>query len=131
MSRTPTSVPVSVTNAEHYVWGAGADGWHLVRTAGLSVIQERLPAGGAEVRHRHAAARQFFFVLAGQLTLEVEGTVSALGPHEGLEVAPGLAHEVRNTSAEPAEFLLISQPPSHGDREPAPLIAPHSSSSRV
>ena len=118
----PTSIrPTSVATAEHYSWGAGADGWHLVRTPALSVIQERMPPGTAEQRHRHTAARQFFFVLAGTLTIEIEGTTHTLGAREGVEVAPGLAHEVRNAAAEPAEFLVVSQPPSHGDRTPAPL----------
>lgn len=114
--------PITTATAEHYVWGAGPDGWHLVRAPGLSVIQERMPPGTAEQRHRHASARQFFFVLAGRLEIEVEGETHALAAREGLEVAPGLAHEVRNAAAaEPAEFLVISQPPSHGDRTTAPL----------
>lgn len=54
--------PVSIQNTEHYVWGSGCDGWHLVRTGALSVIQERMPP-------------------------------------------------------DTADFLVISQPPSHGDRE--------------
>ncbi len=112
----PPARPISATTAEHYTWGAGADGWHLVRTPALSVIQERMPPGSAEVRHRHTAARQFFFVLAGQLEIEVEGAVHALSARAGLEVAPGLAHEVRNPGPEWAEFLVVSQPPSHGDR---------------
>jgi mannose-6-phosphate isomerase-like protein (cupin superfamily) len=112
---------ISAATAEHYTWGAGADGWHLVRAAGLSVIQEQMPPGEAEVRHRHTTARQFFFVRAGRLEIEVEGAAHALGPREGLEVSPGLAHEVRNACAEPAEFLVVSQPPSHGDRIAAPV----------
>ncbi len=107
---------ISAATAEHYVWGDGADGWHLVRAPGLSVIQERMPPGSAEQRHRHAVARQFFFVLTGRLLIEVEGVLHSLDAREGLEVAPGMAHEVRNDSASPAEFLVISQPPSHGDR---------------
>jgi hypothetical protein len=49
--------PTSATTAEHYAWGAGCDGWHLVRAPALSVIQERMPPGAAEVRHRHAVAQ--------------------------------------------------------------------------
>lgn len=112
--------PVSPASAEHYAWGAGCDGWHLVRAPGLSVIQERMPPGAREARHRHGRARQFFFVLAGRLRLEVEGVAHALGPGAGLEVAPGAAHEVRNEGEGTAEFLVVSQPPSHGNREPAP-----------
>lgn len=111
------SVPVSRAAAEHYAWGAGCDGWHLVRAAGLSVIEERMPPGAAEVRHRHRAARQFFYVLAGVLELEVEGTVHRLGAGSGIEVAPGAAHQTMNRGDGPVDFLVVSQPPSHGDRE--------------
>ncbi len=112
--------PISVLSAERYTWGAGADGWHLVRAEGLSVIQERMPPGTSEERHRHAHARQFFFLLAGRLDIEVEGTIHSLRPIEGLEVMPQLAHTVRNRGTEPAEFLVISQPPSQSDHTAAP-----------
>jgi mannose-6-phosphate isomerase-like protein (cupin superfamily) len=111
---------ISITTAEHYTWGNGCDGWHLVRALGLSVIQERMPPGTAEIRHRHAKARQFFYVLAGRLSIEVEGVIHTLQPREGLEVQPGFAHEVRNDGPEAAEFLVVSEPPSHGDRVAAP-----------
>jgi len=113
------TAPTSSATAPHYAWGDGCDGWHLVRAAGLSVIQERMPPHTAEARHRHAAARQFFFVLAGALTIETDGVVHALGTGHGLEVAPGVAHQVFNRGGVDAHFLVVSQPPSHGDREPA------------
>lgn len=109
----------SIANAEHYVWGDACEGWHLVRTPELSVIQERVPPGRSEVRHRHARARQFFYVLRGEATLEREGEVVRLRAGQGLEVAPGEAHQLQNLAAEPLEFIVVSQPPSHGDRSPA------------
>lgn len=112
---------ISKENAEHYTWGAHCDAWHLVKTPGLSVIHERMPPDAAEVRHAHNAARQFFFVLSGTVTLEVGGRIEALGPQQGLEIAPGEPHQMRNESNEPIEFLVISQPPSHGDR----VLVPH------
>lgn len=112
-----SAAPISLATADHYTWGDGCDGWHLVRAEGLSVIRERMPPGTAEVRHRHARARQFFLVLAGRLNVEVEGTVHALDTGVGLEIAPGTVHQVMNHEGEDAEFLVISQPPSHGDRE--------------
>jgi len=90
-----------------------------VRAEGLGVIEERMPPGSAEVRHRHLRARQFFYVCAGQLDLEVEGVVHSLGAGVGLEVAPGAAHQALNRSDADVEFLVVSQPPSHGDREAA------------
>jgi len=116
----PLTTPVSTASAEHYTWGTGCDGWHLVRAADLSVIQERMPPATAEVRHRHARARQFFYVLEGQLELEVEGTVHRLAAGVGLEIAPGAAHQACNCGAHDVVFLVVSQPPSHGDRELVP-----------
>mgnify|MGYP006207291555 FL=1 len=47
---------------EHYNWGDKCDGWHMLKTEGLSVIEERMPAGTAETMHYHEHAQQFFFM---------------------------------------------------------------------
>ena len=107
---------ISREHAEHYTWGDGCDGWHLVQQAQLSIIHERMPPGTSEVRHVHARARQFFFVLVGTATLEIGGVQHMLAPHSGAEVAPGVAHQMRNLSDDATEFLVISQPPTVGDR---------------
>ena len=107
---------VSIETAEHYVWGNGCDGWHFVNLPSLSVIREQMPSGTAEVRHLHSKARQFFFVIGGTAVLELDGSSHELRPGEGLEVAPGVAHQVFNRGAEPLEFIVVSQPHSHGDR---------------
>ena len=110
------TIPISRPSAEHYTWGAQCDGWHLVRAEGLSVIEERMPPGAHEVRHRHARSRQFFYVLSGTLTMEVEGTRHRLAARTGLELPPGTAHQAINDSDADVEFLVVSTPPSHGDR---------------
>jgi mannose-6-phosphate isomerase-like protein (cupin superfamily) len=110
--------PIRIDNADHYVWGGNCDGWHLVRAADLSVIQERVPPGGRETRHAHARARQFFFVLVGEAVLEVAGQRHVLRAQTGLEVDPGSAHQFRNESEHDVIFLVISQPPAQGDRLP-------------
>jgi mannose-6-phosphate isomerase-like protein (cupin superfamily) len=110
----PTSI--NLTNAEHYVWGQVCDGWHLVRSPEISAIQERVPPGASEARHYHEQAWQFFFVLAGEAVLEVAGQRHVLGPQTGLEVSPGQPHQLLNESSEAVHFLVISRPPSHGDR---------------
>jgi mannose-6-phosphate isomerase-like protein (cupin superfamily) len=115
-----TAHTVCTADAEHYTWGGGdgtdCDGWHLVRTAELSVIEESMPAGASEARHHHVRARQFFYVLAGELTLEVDGNKLQLTAGEGVEIGPGTAHQAINRSGAPVRFLVTSQPPSHGDR---------------
>ena len=123
--------PISKASAEHYVWGSNCDcdGWHLVKNPQLSVIQERMPAGASETRHFHHHAQQFFYVLAGQAVMEVsghsmdgqtmDGQSMTLTAGEGVWIPAGTSHQVRNESAEDVHFLVISQPPSHGDRENA------------
>lgn len=108
--------PINRQTAEHYVWGGDSDGWHLVKNPELSVIEERMSAGASEVRHHHLRARQFFYALSGELTLEVEGTEYVLGPGDGLEIQPGQKHQAFNRSGSDVRMLVISQPPSHGDR---------------
>jgi quercetin dioxygenase-like cupin family protein len=112
---------VSTANAEHYHWGQSCDGWHLLATDDLSVIEERMPPGSFEQRHRHARARQFFYVFEGEAVLELEGIAHRLHRGEGLHVPPGSAHQMRNESSADVRFMVISTPKSHGDRTLAPL----------
>jgi mannose-6-phosphate isomerase-like protein (cupin superfamily) len=111
--------PVQPTNENHYRWGGVCDGWHLVRGAELSVIVERMPPGSEEQRHFHLRSRQFFYVLEGELAMEVDGRLHRLTERQGLEIAPGEKHQARNTSQADVRFLVISQPPGQGDRQPA------------
>ncbi len=110
------SNPTSTKNAERYPWGDGCEGWHLLKRDDLSVIQERVPPGKAEVLHSHTRARQFFYVLKGTATLIIDTTSVVLRDREGIEVAPGIPHQLRNDSSQDLEFLVISAPKSHGDR---------------
>ena len=107
---------ISTECAEHYQWGNDCDGWHLVKSPGLSVIQERVPSGCGEIRHFHKHAEQFFFVLSGITTVEVNGIVHMLKPHQGLHVKAGAAHQLKNEHNEDLVFTVTSTPPSHRDR---------------
>ena len=92
--------PVSIADAEHYLWGEHSGGWHLLKRDDVSVIQERVPAGEAEIMHYHNIARQFFYILEG----------------EGLEVPPLVQHRFENNSNADVIFLVISVPKSREDR---------------
>lgn len=115
----PTSV-ISTANAEHYKWGGPSntdcDGWYLVRTPELNIIEELMPPGTSEARHHHQTARQFFFVLEGELTMEVEHHDFTVKAGEGIEIHPGQQHQAMNRSQAPLRIMVTSQPPSHGDR---------------
>lgn len=105
------------TNAEHYQWGEVCDGWHLLKTPDLSVIQERVPAGAGEVRHFHNKARQYFYVLSGTATIELQDGEISFGAHQGVHIEPGVQHRFKNTGECEVVFLVISSPSTIGDRE--------------
>jgi mannose-6-phosphate isomerase-like protein (cupin superfamily) len=107
---------ISKSTAEHYIWGKGCDGWHLLKNPQLSVIQESMPAATAEVRHFHHHAQQFFYILAGKAVMELDGRPVALTAGEGIWIPAGASHQMRNDSIDEVQFLVISQPASHGDR---------------
>jgi mannose-6-phosphate isomerase-like protein (cupin superfamily) len=107
---------INRANAEHYVWGEVCEGWRLVSGADLSVIQERIPPGRGEVKHYHNHARQLFFVLQGELEIEVEQETAHLGAGDSLEVPPTRQHRVHNPGDRDALFLVVSAPTTQGDR---------------
>ena len=106
----------SIEHAEHYLWGANCDGWHLVKHQEMSVIQERVPAGGVEVRHYHEQARQFFYILEGEGTMTFDDREVVFGKGQGLEIAPMTRHQLKNNSQADVHFLVISVPSTRGDR---------------
>jgi mannose-6-phosphate isomerase-like protein (cupin superfamily) len=107
---------MSIENAEHYIWGEICDGWHLLKRDDISVIQERVPAGGAEVVHYHNVARQFFYILDGQGTMVFEDREVTLNKGQGLEIPPQVKHQFKNRSKADVHFLVISVPSTRGDR---------------
>jgi len=107
---------VSRVNAEHYRWGDDCDAWHLVKDPAFTVIEELIPPGAAEVRHYHKRAQQFFYILSGEAIMEVEGEPTLLPAGTGLRIMPALRHQIRNPSSRPLRLLVISHPPSHGDK---------------
>lgn len=103
-------------NAQHYVWGDICEGWNLLKTDELSIIEERIPPGGSETRHHHQRARQFFYILSGVLSFEIDGKEYELTSRQGIEIGPSVPHCVFNRADKDVEFLVISCPPTHTDR---------------
>ena len=58
----------------------------------------------------------FFFVLSGTAMLEVNGERHCIEAFQGMEVPPDIPHQMVNESDFEVEFIIISQPKSHGDR---------------
>jgi mannose-6-phosphate isomerase-like protein (cupin superfamily) len=107
---------VSIDNAEHYVWGEICDGWHLLKRDDMSIIQERVPAGAAEVMHYHTKARQYFYILEGEAVMDFLDHQVVLHKGDGLEIPPQVRHQFRNLSNTDVHFLVMSVPTSRGDR---------------
>ncbi|MEO7766270.1 MAG: cupin domain-containing protein [Ferruginibacter sp.] len=111
-----TGKPVSVKNAEHYKWGQSNDGWHLLKTANLSVIEECMFAGNAEGLHFHKKAEQLFYILSGEAVFETGKDIYYLSRGESVHVLPGIVHKISNNGPSELHFIVISSPAAHGDR---------------
>jgi mannose-6-phosphate isomerase-like protein (cupin superfamily) len=107
---------VDTANAEHYEWGEKCDGWHFVKTDSLSVIRETMPSMTKEMLHYHDKAKQFFYILSGIATFEINGLIYNVGQNRGIWIKPRIKHRISNNSDTDLEFLVISEPKSHGDR---------------
>jgi mannose-6-phosphate isomerase-like protein (cupin superfamily) len=101
---------------KHYLWGSDCDGWDLVDEDALSVKQELMPAGTKEVKHYHQSAQQFFYILKGKATFEIEDSTIVINQGEGLHIEAGKKHRILNETGEDLEFVLCSQPSTKNDR---------------
>lgn len=101
---------------QYYKWGNDCDGWGFVDNVDLCVKQERMPANTTEQLHYHQHAQQFFFILKGIATFEVEGRLIVIEANNGLHIPKGLPHKIMNNNKEDLEFILSSQPSTNNDR---------------
>ncbi|MDF2433793.1 MAG: hypothetical protein JWP44_3424 [Mucilaginibacter sp.] len=111
----------STENAEHYNWGKNCDGWHLLRTESLSVIQERMPPATSEQLHYHEYSQQVFYILSGTATFETGEETKTVQPGQSIHIPKNTRHRIINKGDIDLHFLVISEPKSHGDRVNLPL----------
>jgi mannose-6-phosphate isomerase-like protein (cupin superfamily) len=104
------------TALQHYKWGNNCDGWVFVDTETLSVKQECMPANTSEALHYHAKAQQFFFILKGIATFEVEDDIFIAKDNQGFHIPAGKKHRIINNTSDELEFILSSQPSTNNDR---------------
>lgn len=104
-------------NSEHYKWGNNCDGWKYLDKDNISIIREKMPPNTSEITHYHKTATQFFYILQGIATLEIEDETFTIKENEGIEIAPLKKHKISNQTKTNMEFILISQPTTkNGDR---------------
>lgn len=106
--------PIVLTETEGEVSGAGALRMRMLAQSPdqpIAVIDSTVPPGfPGPVRHRHARMTDIFYVLEGELAIELEGEWRVLGPGSFVLVPPGVAHTFANRGAAPARILNIMQP---------------------
>ncbi|WP_400079076.1 cupin domain-containing protein [Winogradskyella sp. R77965] len=106
----------SKENSEYYNWGNNCKGWHLAKSENLSIIEELMPANTSEQRHYHNFSEQYFYVLKGTATFEIENKILEVNKGEGIHVHPQVVHQIKNEKSADLEFIVISQPTTKGDR---------------
>jgi len=107
---------ISTENAEHYTWGDQCDGWHLLQSDTLSVIQERMPPGTSEHLHFHNNAQQLFYILSGTATFELDADKKTLNAGQSIHIGSSVKHRVTNSGKTDLHLLVVSEPKAHGDR---------------
>jgi len=106
----------SKKNSEHYKWGDNCNGWYLVKSQSLSVIEELMPPKTQEKKHYHTFSQQFFRILSGKATFEIEDKIVEIEKGNGIHILPKTKHRIRNKQSENLEFIVISEPATRGDR---------------
>lgn len=106
----------SKENSEYYKWGNNCSGWHLVKSENLSIIEELMPPNTKEQKHYHNFSEQYFYILKGTATFEIEERIFKVEGRNGISVLPKVTHRIRNDENQDLEFIVISQPTSRGDR---------------
>ncbi|MDG3583199.1 cupin domain-containing protein [Galbibacter pacificus] len=106
----------SKENSEHYFWGENCSGWHLVKSQSLSIIEESMPPNTQEKKHYHNNSQQFFRILSGKATFEIENETIEVQNGEGIHIPPKTKHRIRNDQSENLAFIVISEPTTRGDR---------------
>ncbi len=107
---------LSKTNAEHFTWGNNCDGWHLLKSNKLSIIEEKMPPDTSEQLHYHNKAQQVFYILSGIATFEIDGQTQTVKANESIHIESNHPHKISNMHQADLCFLVISEPMSHGDR---------------
>lgn len=86
--------------------------------ANQSLAEATVPASGATERHYHRESEEFYFILEGTGTMEIDGETRKVGPGDAVLIPPGAWHQI-TADAEAASglrFLCCCAPPySHDD----------------
>jgi mannose-6-phosphate isomerase-like protein (cupin superfamily) len=79
-----------------------------------SLAEARVPAGGVTQRHYHKLAEEFYFILEGRGTIEIDGESREVQRGDAILIPPGAWHSI--AASESLRFLCCCAPPyAHED----------------
>lgn len=79
-----------------------------------SLAEARVPAGSATQRHYHQLAEEFYFILEGRGTMDLDGETREVGPGDCILIPPSVWHTI--AAREDLRFLCCCAPPyAHED----------------
>ena len=74
-----------------------------------SLAEATVPADTATQRHYHWLSEEFYFILEGRGTMEIDGEQREVAPGDAILIPPGCWHTI--TAREPLRFLCCCAPP--------------------
>ena len=79
-----------------------------------SLAEATVPAGTTTERHHHKVSEEFYFLLEGEGTMEVDGKRREVQPGDAVLIPAGAWHQI--TATRDLRFLCCCAPPySHDD----------------
>ena len=79
-----------------------------------SLAEAFVPVGQPTERHYHKLSEEFYFILEGQGTMEIDGETCNVSPGDAILIPPNAWHQI--TAAQPLRFLCCCAPPyAHED----------------
>lgn len=79
-----------------------------------SLAEATVPVGGATERHYHKRSEEFYFLLEGEGTMEIDGEVREVKPGDAILIPAGAWHQI--TARTELRFLCCCAPPyAHED----------------
>lgn len=92
-----------------------------VGTEALRLLVQEYPPGGQTSGHPvHTDFEQTYYVLAGTLTLVLDGEEHIVPEGSFVFIPRGVRHEHRNDRSEPLRFMTINVPVRDGEVPPLP-----------
>lgn len=82
-----------------------------------SLAEASLPPGGATQRHYHRISEEFYYILEGRGTMEIDGEAREVGPGDAILIPAGAWHQIRSQKeGDSLRFLCCCAPPyAHDD----------------